>query len=116
MTDPSFSPAANPDVQEALSRRYGAAALVVVPLSSGNFGLFDRSNILLRVLDREDLTPENLEFSSHEGALRLSVAAAANFYGEPSDRALARDLREQHREPRAPRTPRVPNINLGEDL
>jgi hypothetical protein len=101
MPDPRFDPTTNPDVQEALSRRYGNSALLVVPLSSGNFAIFAQDHQLERIMDRDDCIPENFEYASREAAKRLTIAKAARFYGEPGDQDLARDLK---------RTRRVPNM------
>lgn len=48
---PLPSPTADKDVQEALSRRYTNAHVVILPLASGHFAIFDRRWTLHAIAD-----------------------------------------------------------------
>ncbi len=93
----NLNPTTSPDVQEALSNRYGNRTILVLPLSSGNLAIFGKDHQLERILPREACRPESLEYSSTEAALRLSTASAAHFFGEPDAKQLARDIRNAER-------------------
>jgi hypothetical protein len=80
------------DVQQALSRVQGNKTLLILPLDSGRFALFDRALTLQKIVD--ELDPQELRNLSQESNLMLSsISSAARFYGEPSPTELARDLR-----------------------
>jgi hypothetical protein len=51
MTPDSLDPTTNPDAQEALSRHYSNAAVLVLPLRSGRFAIIDRGYNLHIILD-----------------------------------------------------------------
>lgn len=60
------------DEQEALSRRYGNGALIVLPLSSGRLAIFGNDRQLVDILEYGELTQAGLEAISAEAATRLS--------------------------------------------
>lgn len=61
--DPTLDPTTNPDVQEALSRNYSNACVLILPLKSGRFALIDRGYKLHLILDRPPNADELRAFS-----------------------------------------------------
>lgn len=96
---PALDPTTNPDVQEALSKRLGNAAVIILPLKSGNLAVFDRSYTLREIVPADDHEWKWFADWSQQFNLELSPAAAARFYGEPDDKSLARDLKRAARQP-----------------
>lgn len=106
--DPTLDPTTNPAAQEALSRLYGNASVIILPLTRGGFAILDRSFYLHAILD-EPPDANDLRAYSDLFATRLAqlsrVAAESAFYGEPGADALARDIRRGHQQfSRRPRT------------
>jgi hypothetical protein len=119
--DSTFDPTTNPDVQEALSRRYGNAGLYILPLRSGTVAIFKRDMSLHDIIDPGELAEFDylLELSRDfdvELTQRAKHASAARFYGEPGDRDLARDLKRERTPPRVPRETNRLNLDLAIDI
>jgi hypothetical protein len=85
------NPTLSPDEQEALSLRYGNSVVIVLPLSSGNFALFGADRQLKEIVDSlDDVVITNL---SKDLATNLTQSQILRSQlGEPSDKALGRDL------------------------
>ena len=64
------------DEQEALSRRYGAGTLLVLPLASGNIAIFGLDRQLLDVVNPLE-PPNNLLYKLHELSAEDLAAAQA---------------------------------------
>jgi hypothetical protein len=91
-----LNPTTNPQAQQALSRKYGNASIILLPLDNGDIAVFDRSFQLHTILDSSD---ESISFDQIASLSKIffakltSRAAEAKFYGEPNDRAYATDLK-----------------------
>jgi len=90
------SPVTNPDVQEALSLRYGNNLIMMLPLKSGRVAIFGADRVLYDIIDPiAGLYIEDLREISITLYNRLFYAsklgAQARFYGEPDDKTFKRD-------------------------
>lgn len=110
--NPAFDPALSPDAQEAESVKYGNGCLIIYPLKSGNFAIFDRTFKLRQIVS---------ELPNWDGLNQLSFvfkteltsrAAEARFYGEPSDRQFAADIKQSFKPKTPNKKPLVFNLNL----
>jgi len=98
LDDPFLDPAINPDSQEALSIKYTTKAIVLIPLRSGRLAVFDRQFNLRQILDE---VPTVAELQAWSSAYQFELSAhsrraEAAFYGEPSVRDLAHDIKKLH--------------------
>jgi hypothetical protein len=97
------NPVTNPQVQEALSRKYSNRTLILLPLDNGDVAVFDRGFNLHMVLDSSD---ESMSFdqmatlSKVFHAQLMSRTAEARYYGEPDDRSYAKDLKNGRTPPK----------------
>jgi hypothetical protein len=94
--DPTIDPRDDPEIQEALSIKYGNGTLLVVPLSSGSLAVFDRSYSLQEIIP----DPSDGQFARFSFAFKnalMSKSAEAHYYGEPDDKTWKRDQREAHK-------------------
>lgn len=92
-----LNPVTNPKAQEALSRKHGNKAVILLPLDSGDIAIFDRSFQLYAIVD-EAITYERLNALSNLFFTKLtSRAAEARFYGEPDEKQFAKDLKKARR-------------------
>lgn len=102
-----LNPTTNPDVQEALSRRYGNETIILMVLKSNRIALFDRQFTLQAILEEtprvEDLKRLALECETSVKR-QLKQAEANRFYGEPDDRQWIRDQKTQMQKTQAQRT------------
>ena len=111
-----FASTTDPDVQEALSRRYGNDLVIMLPLSSGNIAIFRRDFELQEILSDFDFDFVGASLydaiKSRAEDFRAALwqksknAEAARFYGEPQDKDLARDLRRERQGPKILRQPK----------
>ena len=87
---------------EAQSRKYTNAIVLVLPLSDGQFAIFGNDRILDRILPEaptsDELRAMSKRFFRNMRRTPELLAAEGKFYGEPSPRQLARDLRRAHDE------------------
>lgn len=103
-----LDPTTDPDVQEALSVRYGNSGIYIIPLRSGRFALisrgFDLHSIVEELPTGDELRNLSRDFQTIL-AQRSRLNAELRFYGEPDDRTLVRDIKTAQR-PKAlhPRT------------
>src|ERR1700734_2290720 len=81
-------PRRSPDLQEALSRRYGSGALVVLPLSSGKLAVFGADRQLLAI---EEEAPGLEKWRAWSREFESKVAAKRP---KPSTPAAEVDLKE----------------------
>lgn len=104
--NPNFDPTSSPQAQEALSRLYGNASVIILPLQTGGFAILDRSFYLHAILD-EPPDANDLQNYSRDFAARLAqlnrVRAESAYLGEPDATELARDIKRANREPFARR-------------
>lgn len=61
-----LSPVTSRDAQEAISRAHSNYSLLLLPLSSGAFAIFDRAFGLREILSAADLSPERIRELSKE--------------------------------------------------
>jgi hypothetical protein len=96
------------DEMEADSIRYGNRTILLVPLSSGNLAIFGRDFQLHTILTDAPTTAELQRLSEELNtklAQRLRLDAELRFYGEPTPRQQARDLRQSVRRRTDPNSP-----------
>lgn len=96
----NLDPVTNPDAQEALSRHYSNAVVMILPLTSGRLAIIDRSYSVRYIIDEPPTLDELVAWSrSFETRLKHEsvLAAEARFFGEPDTKTLARDLRDANR-------------------
>lgn len=104
------------DWQEAESRKYGSAPVLMLPLRSGNLAMFALDRQEVRIIEAPELTAEAIAAYSATAEARLKAAsahmAALRSIGaaEPSDRSLARDMRRQRTAP--PPSEAIASISL----
>lgn len=85
-------PSVNPDLAEALSRRYGKSKLIVLALRSGNFAIFGADHQIVSLLAPEELLPETLRTLAIEAENNVSVQISKSRLGEPKKQSLSSDL------------------------
>lgn len=111
--NPLFDPKVNPDAQEALSIKYSNAAVLVLPLSSGNLGIFDRSFTLRAIVP----DPSQGQFALWSAAFRLDLSnrtAEARYYGEPDDQQYKSDRMAHAREAQREQRNNKPGVDISD--
>jgi hypothetical protein len=108
MTDvpePNLDPTSSPDAQEGASVAHSAMAVILIPLSSGNIAVLGRDFQLHTILYDAPTLAEIRRLSRELYAklqARKVYDAESQFYGEPSEKQMVKDIKNGER--RAPRT------------
>jgi hypothetical protein len=98
MTDskPNLDPTTNNDAQEGASLAHSNIAVILIPLTSGNIAVVGRDfqvhTILTDAPSMEEIRRLSREIHAKIMA-QARIGAEARFYGEPSERQWARDLK-----------------------
>lgn len=116
-SDYVLDPVVNPDAQEALSVKYANLCVILIPLSSGRFAIFDRSFELHDIVDPGDLpSADDLRTMSVDFQTNLfyksKLSDEARFFGEPDAKQLARDLKTTRTEDTRKPKPKPPTIDV----
>lgn len=61
------------DLKYALGARYGAGLVLVLPLPSGQFGIFDSSRQLVARVEESQISPEQIRVWSEENLARVKT-------------------------------------------
>lgn len=89
---------------EVLRKRFTSAIVILLPLSDGRFAILGSDRQLHCILSdapsAEEWTRIARELEAKSRALHARAEGA--FYGEPSDRDLARDLKRAHAQAQTP--------------
>jgi hypothetical protein len=91
-----FDPTTDPDVQEALSVKYGSAALIIIPLKSGSIAIFDKSYNLHEII-ADPSQGQFLMLAQFARLISIGRTSEARFYGEPDDQTYKKDRIKAHR-------------------
>lgn len=116
---PEFDPSTNPDVQEALSKKYGNEVVMLLALKSGSIAVFNRAFDLKAIIDPkvegefdwEAIQTFGRNFYT-ELTHRRQHREAAKFFGEPDDRDLARDIKNAHRPSSGPKDGQKTSVDV----
>ena len=97
-----FNPSENPDAQEALSNAHSRDNITIRILRSGSVAIFDRGMNLREILE-ELPSKDEIKGWSQKFAIELRlehIKAESEYYGEPSDRDLAQDIKRNFTVPK----------------